>query len=48
MQRDSRGSYFIRLPRQIVDALGWKPGDLFEVRLIGRDRIELKRIKTER
>lgn len=46
LQRDSRGSYFIRLPRQIVEALGWRPGDVFEVRLLGRDRVELKRVKV--
>ena len=33
--------YFLTLPKKIVEAMGWEKGDKVEVKVAGKDKLEL-------
>lgn len=45
LQADARGLVFLRIPRVLAVALGWEKGDEIEIRLVGRETLELRRVK---
>ena len=36
IQEDSNGNYFIELPNEMIEELGWKEGDILEWKLKGQ------------
>lgn len=44
LQADARGLPFLRLPKVLMAALGWRKGDRIEIRLTGRGTLELRRV----
>ena len=44
LQQDTRGLLFLRIPRVLAVALGWEKGDEIEIRLVGRETLELRRL----
>lgn len=46
LQADTRGLLFIRIPRVLAAALGWEKGDEIEIRLTGRETLELRRLPS--
>ena len=36
VQEDNNGNYFIELPNEIIEELGWKEGDILEWKLKGQ------------
>lgn len=48
LQKDARGLLFLRLPRVLMEAMGWKPGDKVAITVKGRDKLVLQRIGSDR
>ncbi len=42
--RRTGGYYTISVPANIVEAMGWKRGQVLEWRVIGKDRLEVRRV----
>lgn len=36
VQEDNNGNYFIELPNEMIEELGWKEGDILEWKLKGQ------------
>lgn len=48
LQADTRGLLFLRIPRVLAVALGWKKGDEIEIHLTCRGTLELRKAKHTR
>ncbi|MFH0860503.1 MAG: hypothetical protein V1921_04830 [Candidatus Altiarchaeota archaeon] len=41
--QESKGKYSIFLPTRIVEGFSWKKGQELEVKILGKDRLEIRK-----
>ena len=37
----NKDQYFLTLPKKIIEGMGWKKGDKLQVRIAGKNKLEL-------
>lgn len=43
LQRTPKGQHHVNLPQALVEALGWSKGEELILKILGKDRLELKK-----